>query len=130
VVSLNRYYGWYVNGGSLDQGMANLAGEIEAIHAEYAKPVIMTEFGADCVAGSHAQPPEMFSEEYQADVIMRSLAVFRSKPYIVGYHVWNLCDFKTGQGVIRVSGMNLKGVFTRDRRPKLAAHRIREAWTA
>jgi galactose-1-phosphate uridylyltransferase len=24
--------------------------------------------------------------------------------------------------------MNLKGVFTRDRRPKLAAHRLREIW--
>ena len=130
VVSLNRYYGWYVNGGSIEQAMANLSGEIDAIHAEYPKPVIMTEFGADCLAGSHAQPPEMFTEEYQADVIMRSLEVFSGKEYVAGYHVWNLCDFKTGQGVIRVGGMNLKGVFTRDRKPKLAAHRIRAAWTA
>jgi len=27
-----------------------------------------------------------------------------------------------------MGGMNLKGVFTRDRRPKLAAHRLRELW--
>ena len=36
--------------------------------------------------------------------------------------------FKTSQGVIRMGGYNYKGVFTRDRRPKLAAHRLREIW--
>jgi hypothetical protein len=35
---------------------------------------------------------------------------------------------KTSQGVIRMNSFNYKGVFTRDRRPKLAAHRIKELW--
>jgi beta-glucuronidase len=43
-------------------------------------------------------------------------------------HVWNFADFKTGQGIIRMAGMNLKGVFTRDRRPKMAAHFLRSRW--
>jgi beta-galactosidase/beta-glucuronidase len=47
---------------------------------------------------------------------------------VIGEHVWNMCDFKTGQDVRRMGGMNHKGVFTRDRRPKLAAHRLRELW--
>ncbi len=72
--------------------------------------------------------PEMFSEEFQAEMIARYIEVLRSKPNIVGEHVWNLCDFKTGQAVRRAGGLNLKGVFTRDRRPKLAAHRLRELW--
>ena len=72
----------------------------------------------------------MFSEEYQADMLQRYIEVLRSKPFVVGEHVWNLCDFKTSQGVRRVGGMNMKGVFTRDRRPKLAAHRLRELWAA
>jgi beta-galactosidase/beta-glucuronidase len=54
--------------------------------------------------------------------------VLRTKPFVIGEHVWNLCDFKTGQSIRRVGGLNLKGVFTRDRRPKLAAHRLRELW--
>jgi putative sterol carrier protein len=41
-----------------------------------------------------------------------------------------MCDFKTGQGSRRAGGLNLKGVFTRDRRPKMAAHMLRERWTA
>lgn len=32
------------------------------------------------------------------------------------------------QGVARVGGMNLKGVFTRTRQPKMAAHTLREWW--
>ena len=40
----------------------------------------------------------------------------------------HMCDFQTGQSVRRMGGMNLKGVFTRDRQPKLAAHRLRELW--
>jgi hypothetical protein len=31
---------------------------------------------------------------------------------------------------MRVGSLNQKGVFTRDRRPKMAATRLRELWTA
>jgi beta-glucuronidase len=47
---------------------------------------------------------------------------------VIGQHIWNMCDFKTGQSIKRVGAMNFKGVFTRDRRPKLAAHRVRALW--
>jgi beta-glucuronidase len=36
--------------------------------------------------------------------------------------------FKTGQGTMRAAGMNFKGVFTRDRQPKLAAHLLHSRW--
>ncbi len=128
LLCLNRYYGWYTQSGQLDEGLPLLAAELDAMHEKFAKPLIMTEFGADTIAGHHAQPPEMFSEEYQVEMLTRYFGLFRSRPFVVGEHVWNLCDFKTPQGVRRMGGMNLKGVFTRDRRPKLAAHRLRELW--
>jgi beta-glucuronidase len=130
LLCLNRYYGWYTESGQLDLGVPRLAEEIDAMHGKFHKPLIMTEFGADTIAGYHAQPPEMFSEEYQAEMLTRYLEMFKTRPFVVGEHVWNLCDFKTGQAVHRVAGMNLKGVFTRDRRPKLAAHRLRQLWEA
>ena len=71
---------------------------------------------------------EMFSEEYQAALLERTIEVLRSKRFVVGEHVWNLCDFKTSQEVKRSGGMNLKGVFTRDRRPKMAAYALRRLW--
>jgi beta-glucuronidase len=125
---LNRYYGWYSEPGELDLGCQKLSAELDALYAKYHKPLILTEFGADTVAGCHAEQPEMFGEEYQTEMLTRYIKVLRTKPFVVGEHVWNLCDFKTGQSVRRVGGLNLKGVFTRDRRPKLAAHRLRELW--
>ncbi|MBI5030887.1 MAG: beta-glucuronidase [Chloroflexi bacterium] len=128
LVCLNRYAGWYSQSGKIDAGAASLSAELDALYEKYRKPIILTEFGADAVPGSHAQPPEMFTEEFQAGSIAAYIQVLRSKSFVIGEHVWNMCDFKTSQAVQRVGGMNLKGVFTRDRRPKLAAHRLRELW--
>jgi hypothetical protein len=47
----------------------------------------------------------------------------------VGEQVWNFADFVTSQTVFRVHG-NKKGVFTRDRKPKSAAHALRIRWTS
>jgi beta-glucuronidase len=130
LMCLNRYYGWYSESGQLDLGVSRLAEEIDAMHEKFRKPLIMTEFGADGIPGYHAQPPEMFSEEYQVEFLTRYLELFKTRPFVVGEHIWNLCDFKTGQAVQRMGGMNLKGVLTRDRRPKFAAHRLRQLWQA
>jgi beta-glucuronidase len=128
VVCLNRYQGWYSHGGNLDEALPLLSAELDALHAKFPKPLILTEFGADAIPGQHAQPPEMFSEEYQAELLVRTLQLLRQKSYVVGEHIWNLCDFKTSQGITRPGAINHKGIFTRDRRPKLAAHRLRAFW--
>jgi len=128
VLCLNRYYGWYTQSGQLDVALPLLSEELDALHARFHKPLIVTEFGADTIPGHHAQPPEMFSEEFQAELLTRYMELFKTKPYIVGEHIWNLCDFKTSQSPIRMGGLNMKGIFTRDRRPKQAARVLRALW--
>jgi len=128
VPSINRYYGWYSLGGRLDQAAAALAQELDTLHQRLGKPILITEFGADTVAGSHSQPEEMWTEEYQVEFLRRYLDVAASRPFVAGLHVWNFADFKTGQGILRMAGLNQKGVFTRDRRPKMAAHFLRSRW--
>ncbi|MHA2400769.1 MAG: glycoside hydrolase family 2 TIM barrel-domain containing protein, partial [Promethearchaeota archaeon] len=128
IVCLNRYYGWYLNPGEIDKGLESLSIGLDKIHKMYQKPIILTEFGADTIPGAHAQPPEMFSEEYQVEFLSKHIELLNTKDYIVGAHVWNLCDFKTAQGIRRMGGINYKGVFTRDRRPKMAAHYLRKLW--
>jgi beta-glucuronidase len=128
LICLNRYLGWYALPGNLDEALAMLDIELDELHEKFNKPILLTEFGADAIPGHHAQPPEMFSEEYQSEMIVRYIELLHQKPYVVGEHVWNLCDFKTSQGITRAGALNYKGVFTRDRRPKLAAHRLRELW--
>jgi beta-glucuronidase len=125
---LNRYYGWYSEPGQLDAACEKLSEELDVLYGRFRKPLVLTEFGADTVPGCHAHPPEMFSEEFQAEMLARYIEVLRGKPFVVGEHVWNMCDFKTGQMVRRVGGYNLKGVFTYDRRPKMAAHRLQQIW--
>ncbi len=128
LMCLNRYMGWYSDPGRIQDGVKDLSEELDRLYARYKKPLIISEFGADTIAGWHAMPAEMFSEEYQAEMIGRDHDLFRQKPFIVGEHVWNLCDFKTAQAVRRAGSMNFKGVLTRDRRPKLAAHQLRQRW--
>ena len=39
-------------------------------------------------------------------------------------------DFAAVLGIMRVGGLNMKGVFTRARTPKMAAHVLREFWVS
>jgi beta-glucuronidase len=128
VLCLNRYLGWYSQSGNIDEAIRLLSLELDSLHQKFGKPLLMAEFGADAIPGHHAQPPEMFSEEYQAAMLARYIELLRQKPYVIGEHVWNMCDFKTSQGITRAGALNYKGVFTRDRRPKLAALRLQEIW--
>ena len=128
VLCINRYYGWYMQPGNIEEACEILSKEMDNLYEKHRKPIILSEFGADTIPGWHSQPPEMFSEEYQTEFIKKYIEVCRSKSYIVGEHVWNMCDFKTSQGITRMGAINYKGVFSRDRRPKMAAHLLRKLW--
>ncbi|MGZ4384784.1 MAG: glycoside hydrolase family 2 TIM barrel-domain containing protein, partial [Gaiellaceae bacterium] len=125
---LNRYPGWYQLPGEIEAGVAALAAELDAVHARHAKPLVLTEFGADAIPGSHADPAAMWSEEYQAETVSRVLDLAAERPFVAGAHVWAFADFATAQAEHRPQATNFKGVFTRDRRPKLAAHELKRRW--
>nr|WP_274528353.1 beta-glucuronidase [Paenibacillus piscarius] len=129
VLAFNRYYGWYVDGGDLEAAKIKLRQELEAWTRRCpGKPMMMTEYGTDTVAGMHDVEPIMFTEEYQVAFYRANHEVFDEFPDFVGEQVWNFADFATSQGIIRVQG-NKKGIFTRDRKPKAAAHELRRRWT-
>jgi beta-glucuronidase len=128
IVSVNRYWGWYTNPGDIETGAKLLAQELDGIYQNLEKPIIITEFGADSVAGLHSQPPKMWSEEYQANFLDAYLDVATTRDFVVGVHIWNFADFQATQSITRVGSMNLKGVFNRSREPKLAAHTLRKRW--
>jgi beta-glucuronidase len=129
VLMLNRYYGWYLNTGDLATAERALEGELREWEIKYGKPIIMTEYGADTMPGLHSFYAEPWSEEYQSAFLETYHRVFDRIEAVVGEHVWNFADFQTSSGIVRVDG-NKKGAFTRDRRPKAAAHTLRRRWTA
>ncbi len=128
VICMNRYWGWYVMGGQLDEARSALERELDQVWATWQRPVIVTEFGADTMAGMHGHPNVMWTEEYQAEFIRIYLETAAARDYVAGMQVWNFADFAAVQSIMRVGGLNMKGVFTRTRQPKMAAHVLREFW--
>ena len=129
VICMNRYHGWYSLGGQLDKARQALEAELDQVWDRFHKPIIMTEFGADTVPGFHGMPDVMWTEEYQAEYVRFHLEVAAERDFVAGMQVWNFADFAAVQGLMRVGGINHKGVFTRVRTPKMAAHVLREFWT-
>lgn len=129
VVCVNRYYSWYSDPGHLELIELQLERELRGWHERFRQPVILSEYGADAIAGFYQDPPVMFSEDYQREFLKRCHNVLDRLDFIVGEHVWNFADFATKQGTTRVMG-NRKGVFTRQRQPKAAAHLLRARWTS
>ena len=93
------------------------------------RPMVVAEPGADTRAGMHGHPAVMLVEGYRAASIRGHHAVAARKPYVAGMQVWNFADFAAVQSIMRVGGLSMKGVLTRTRTPKMAAHVLREFWS-
>jgi beta-glucuronidase len=128
VICVNRYFGWYQQTGDLEAAEIALEEELRLWQDTYDKPIIMSEYGADTLAGLHSILAVPFSEEFQVDMLDMYHRVFDRIDAMAGEHVWNFADFQTSIGIRRVDG-NKKGVFTRDRKPKAAAHSLKKRWT-
>ncbi|MGP3962285.1 beta-glucuronidase [Nonomuraea sp. 3N208] len=127
VLCINRYYGWYVATGDLATAETYLEHDLRGWAGKHGKPIMMSEYGADTMPGLHSVWDTPWTEEYQQAYLEMHHRVFDRIEAFVGEHVWNFADFQTSHGIHRVDG-NKKGVFTRDRRPKAAAHALRARW--
>ncbi|XP_063847967.1 beta-glucuronidase-like isoform X3 [Scylla paramamosain] len=127
VILVNRYYSWYSDTGHLEVIQLQTVTEFTEWFLLHNKPVMISEYGAGSLSGLHMDPAFTWSEEYQVELMMQNFEAFdklRSKGFFVGEMIWNFADFATPQGSRRVAG-NKKGVFTRSRQPKMAAHVLR-----
>lgn len=127
VICVNRYIGWYTDHGDLSVIEKELTKDLTDFHEKYHKPVILSEFGADTIEGNHTLPAEAFSEDFQAFYLAENCKTLDKLDFCIGEHVWNFADFRTEQNCGRVRG-NRKGVFTKDRQPKMAAYYLKERW--
>lgn len=129
VIFCNRYYAWYHDYGQTQLISKQLERELRDWFDTHSKPVVQAEYGADTVAGMHVEPPTMFSEEYQVESLLQYFPVFDKlrKEFFIGEMIWNFADFMTQQGTTRVGG-NKKGILTRQRQPKAAAHLLRQRY--
>lgn len=129
IISLNRYYGWYLMGGyeisDAKQAFCTELNKWKDLNLN--KPFIFTEYGADTNPSEHKLPSVMWSQEYQDEYLNMCHDVFDSYEFIKGEQIWNFADFQTTEGIMRMNG-NKKGIFTRQRQPKDAAYYLKKRW--
>jgi len=126
-IATNVYPGWYWSQGNLRVIQPWLTEYLDTLWERFGKPILLSEFGADAIPGLHRQPAVMWTEEYQVEMVEEILDVAETHPACFGAHVWNFADYLVGQHTGRVV-LNWKGVFTRDRQPKMIAHRLCQRW--
>lgn len=129
IISLNRYYGWYLMGGyEISDAKEAFCSELNKWkELNLDKPFIFTEYGADTNPSEHKLPSVMWSQEYQDEYLNMCHDVFDSYEFIKGEQIWNFADFQTTEGIMRMNG-NKKGIFTRQRQPKDAAYYLKKRW--
>ncbi|RMX53791.1 hypothetical protein pdam_00000376 [Pocillopora damicornis] len=118
VIFCNRYYAWYHDYGQTQLISKQLERELRDWFDTHSKPVVQAEYGADTVAGMHV-----------VESLLQYFPVFDElrKEFFIGEMIWNFADFMTQQGTTRVGG-NKKGILTRQRQPKAAAHLLRQRY--
>ena len=91
VIGTNEYVGWY------EQGLRGP--DTTTWDIRYDKPLIMSEWGAGAKAGLHAAAgsatPDIWTEEYQAELFRHQIAMLNRIPQLRGTSPWLLMDFRS-----------------------------------
>jgi beta-glucuronidase len=117
VLGINEYYGWY------DPDFGNLERAVQMSDPE--KPVLISETGADALAGLHDLAQPLSSEERQAEIYRRQFAILAGVPSICGIAPWLLYDFRSERRKSSVQrGFNRKGLIAEDKTTKKLAFEV------
>ena len=120
VVSCNEYIGWY-------DGAPE---KIDTItwQTAYEKPFVLSEFGADAQASRHGDEFTRFTEENQANVYRRQVAMFKRIPFLTGTIAWVLVDFRSPRRPLAgiQDYFNRKGLFSDRGERKQAFYILRD----
>lgn len=105
VLAVNIYAGWY--GSDTLDTVAKLKWKVPAD-----RPLILSEFGADALAGYRNDGMKKFTEEYQAEYYRQTLAMADGIPTLRGMSPWILKDFRSPRREHPVfqNGWNRKGI--------------------
>jgi beta-glucuronidase len=87
VLGCNEYLGWY-------DGLPDRADRATWL-TQHDKPLIMSEFGGDAKHGRHGDALTRWSEEYQAHLYERQIAMLERIPFLRGLTPWILTDFRS-----------------------------------
>lgn len=115
LVSFNEYAGWYFGGTPKEITRYNF-------NIKYDKPVVVTEFGGDALAGFHADEDTRWSEEYQEALYRNQITLLSKIDNLRGMTPWILTDFRSPrrQHPIYQNFWNRKGLMSETGKKKKA----------
>ena len=95
------------------------------------KALLLTEFGGDAVPGYFSRSREMWSEEYQADLIEEIIRTAADYPQIMGTFVFAFEDYRDPSKDFNGywNEWNLKGLVDYARRPKKSYEAVKRCYT-
>lgn len=121
LTSFNEYAGWYWGGqpSEITQYKFNI---------KYNKPVIISEFGGDALAGYHGDAATRWSEEYQEALYQNQLQMLGTIPGLRGMTPWILADFRATrrQHPVYQNGFNRKGLISSTGQKKKAFYVLQQ----
>jgi len=121
VLSFNEYVGWY-------DGLPEKCDLVNWTFTEE-KPVIISEFGGECVYGMRGSKTDRFTEDYQEDMYIRSVNMLKRIPGLAGTTPWILKDFRSPRRLLPglQDDFNRKGLVS-DKGQKKKAFIVMKKW--
>lgn len=133
LIALNIYPGWYSSQG-VRHPLELIAPRYEKCFAHLdaqgwaAKPVIISETGAEALYGWRDAHQDFYTEQYQAAYLETSCRAALDHPRCSGIALWHFSDVRTysgGWAMSRPRTFNNKGTLDEYRRPKLAYETVK-----
>lgn len=136
VVGYNRYFGWYKEAGPVER----FGGWLDSYHTEKeSRPVCVSEYGGGAAISQHKDRidweteidpwGERHYENYQSALHEAVWKQFAARDYLWGKFIWCMFDFaSTGRKEGDTTGINDKGLATRERMPKDSFYFYKSVW--
>lgn len=108
LVSFNEYVGWY---DGPPEKCDRVTWEIP-----YNKPIFISEYGGDAKQGLHGPASQRWTEEYQAELYRKNIAMLTRIDGLVGMSPWILVDFRSPRRPLPgiQDGFNRKGLLSNE----------------
>ena len=118
MVAINEYYGWYY------RDYLGLKKILE--QSKLDRPLVISETGADAVAGQFGDEEELFTENHQSKMYQKQFEL--SDGYVEGIFPWILFDFRSPVRLNpKQGGFNKKGLAAADKKyKKMAFETVKE----
>jgi beta-glucuronidase len=118
VFGMNDYSGWYAEKSDY------LPKLLDHMHAQLpGKAMMVTEFGAEGIPGQRSLSLAPWTEDYQAELIVRHVSEILKRDWVAGFFLWLFMDYECAS--IGIRGINAKGLVDEFRRPKLAFNALK-----